>query len=306
MTMPARAHDHLPAAARLGVLGWPVAHSRSPAMQNAALAELGLSDWRYQLLPVPPEAFAQTVRALGASGLRGANVTIPHKEAALAVATTATDRARAIGAANTLTFGADGAIHADNTDAPGFLAALPAPPAPGGTALVLGAGGSARAVVHALVEAGVDVAVWNRTAARAAALTGDLGGRAVAAARPADLLVNCTAVGLGQASTGFEELPLTADSIGTYATVVDLVYRPGGTPFLDAAQAAGCSVVDALEMLVQQGALSLEAWTGLPAPIRVMRDVVRRDLPIAPHEPRPSPSATRGRTGPSNGGGARP
>ncbi|HMS62998.1 MAG TPA: hypothetical protein PKD63_12020 [Solirubrobacteraceae bacterium] len=134
--MPARAHDHLPAAARLGVLGWPVAHSRSPAMQNAALAELGLSDWRYQLLPVPPEAFAQTVRALGASGLRGANVTIPHKEAALAVATTATDRARAIGAANTLTFGADGAIHADNTDAPGFLAALPAPPAPGGTALV--------------------------------------------------------------------------------------------------------------------------------------------------------------------------
>ncbi len=152
----------------------------------------------------------------------------------------------------------------------------------------------------------MDVAVWNRTAARAAALTGDLGGRAVAAARPADLLVNCTAVGLGQASTGFEELPLTADSIGTYATVVDLVYRPGGTPFLDAAQAAGCSVVDGLEMLVQQGALSLEAWTGLPAPIRVMREAVRRDLPIAPHEPRPSPSATRGRTGPSDGGGARP
>ncbi|HMS62997.1 MAG TPA: hypothetical protein PKD63_12015 [Solirubrobacteraceae bacterium] len=118
--------------------------------------------------------------------------------------------------------------------------------------------------------------------------------------------MNCTAVGLGQASTGFEELPLTADSIGTYATVVDLVYRPGGTPFLDAAQAAGCSVVDGLEMLVQQGALSLEAWTGLPAPIRVMREAVRRDLPIAPHEPRPSPSATRGRTGPSDGGGARP
>lgn len=292
-------------AVRLGVLGWPVAHSRSPAMQNAALAELGLDGWRYQLLPVPPEAFAETVRGLGAAGFRGANVTIPHKEAALAVATSATDRARAIGAANTLTFARDGAIHADNTDAPGFLAALPAPPERGATALVLGAGGSARAVVHALVEAGADVAVWNRTPERAAALTADVGGRTVPDAPPADLLVNCTAIGLEHPSSGFEEFPMNADSIGTYATVVDLVYRPGGTPFLDAAQAAGCAVVDGLEVLVQQGALSLEAWTGLPAPIHVMREVARRDLAIAPHEPpRPSPSATRGRTGPSDGGGA--
>jgi shikimate dehydrogenase len=292
-------------ATRLGVLGWPVAHSRSPVMQNAALHALGLDDWRYQLLPVPPEAFAETVRALGASGLRGANVTIPHKEAALAVATTATDTARAIGAANTLTF--DGAaIHADNTDAPGFLAALPALPRPGSTALVMGAGGSARAVVHALVGARVEVLVWNRTAERAQALTADLGGRAVAEARPADLLVNCTSVGLQQASTGLEELPVSADSIHTYATVVDLVYRPGGTPLLDAAQAGRCVIVDGLEMLVQQGALSLEAWTGLPAPVPVMREAVRRDLPIAPHEPRPSPSATRGRAIPPDGGGARP
>lgn len=291
-------------ATRLGVLGWPVAHSRSPQMQNAALRELGLTDWRYQLLPVPPEVFAPTVRALGASGLRGANVTIPHKEAALAVATSATDRARAIGAANTLTF--DGtAIQADNTDAPGFLAALPAPPARGETALVLGAGGSARAVVHALVEAGVDVRVWNRTAARAEALTAELGGRAVADARPADLLVNCTAIGLEHPSSDFEEFPLSADSIHTYATVVDLVYRPGGTPLLRAAKAQGCVVVDGLEILVQQGALSLEAWTGLPAPVHVMREIVRRDLPIAPHEPRPSPSATRGHTVPPDGGGTR-
>jgi shikimate dehydrogenase len=272
-------------------------------MQNAALQALGLTDWRYQLLPVPPEAFAETVRALGASGLRGANVTIPHKEAALAVATSATDRARAIGAANTLTFEGD-AIHADNTDAPGFLAALPAPPQPGSTALVMGAGGSARAVVHALVGAGVEVLVWNRTASRAQALTAELGGRTVAEARPADLLVNCTSVGLQQTSSDFEELPVSADSMGTYVTVVDLVYRPGGTPLLDAAQAGRCAIVDGLEMLVRQGALSLEAWTGLPAPVPVMREAVR-DLPIAPHEPRPSPSATRRRAIPPGGGGAR-
>ena len=90
---------------RLGVCGWPVGHSRSPAMHSAALAELGLSDWRYQTLPIPPDVFAETVRALPALGFKGVNVTIPHKEAALALADTATDTARAIGAANTLTFG---------------------------------------------------------------------------------------------------------------------------------------------------------------------------------------------------------
>ncbi len=109
---------------RLGVLGWPVAHSRSPAMHQAAYAALGLDGWRYQRLPVPPEAFEETVRALPRAGFAGANVTIPHKEAALAVADTATERARKIGAANTLTFGGDGSIEADNTDAPGLLAAL--------------------------------------------------------------------------------------------------------------------------------------------------------------------------------------
>ncbi len=143
---------------RYGVLGWPVGHSRSPAMMQAAGLE------RYQRLPVAPQAFDDTVRALGASGFAGANVTIPHKEAALALATTASDAARAIGAANTLTFGEDGEIAAENTDAPGFMAALGHVPR---TACVLGAGGSARAVVWALMQAGTDVSVYNRTAARA-------------------------------------------------------------------------------------------------------------------------------------------
>jgi shikimate dehydrogenase len=126
---------------RLGVLGWPVAHSRSPAIHNAALAAVGLAGWRYQRLPVPPALFEQTAAALGQAGLLGANVTIPHKQAALALAGQASDAARQIGAANTLTFAADGTIAAENTDAPGLIAALDCSPR-GLSALVLGAGGS--------------------------------------------------------------------------------------------------------------------------------------------------------------------
>ena len=130
---------------RLGVCGWPVAHSRSPQMHNAALAQLGLSTWRYQKLPLPPQLFAPTVKALPGAGFRGVNVTIPHKEAALELADHATETARQIGAANTLTF-EDGAIHADNTDATGFLTSLQTS-AYQKTALVLGAGGSGRAIL---------------------------------------------------------------------------------------------------------------------------------------------------------------
>ena len=173
-----------PPRRRLGVLGWPVAHSRSPAIQNAALAAAGLHDWRYQLLPVPPELFAETVPALPGAGFAGANVTIPHKEVALALAHTATPRARAIGAANTLTFGPDGAIGADNTDAPALIAALPFA-VTGRSAMVLGAGGSARAAVWALLDAGAaEVRLWNRTAQRARDLASELGATAARAARP--------------------------------------------------------------------------------------------------------------------------
>jgi shikimate dehydrogenase len=267
---------------RLGVLGWPVAHSRSPRMQNAALAECGLKDWHYQRLPVPPEVFEETVLSLPASGFVGANVTIPHKEAALALADAATAPARAIGAANTLTFSDDGAIHAANTDAPGFLAALQGAgvdPA-GRTALVLGAGGSARGIVFALAEAGAArVSVWNRTPERAAALAADLGAEAAYRPEPADLLVNCTSVGLADGE--FKELPLDADALGTYATVADLVYRAGGTGLVAEARRRGCTVVDGLEVLVRQGALSFEAWTGLPAPVDAMRDAARGANPDA-------------------------
>jgi shikimate dehydrogenase len=255
---------------RLGVLGWPVAHSRSPAMHNAALRAVGLDDWRYQQLPVPPELFAETVRALPGSGFAGANVTVPHKEAALALAGEATDTARAIGAANTLTFAADGAVAADNTDAPGLLAAL-GDERPR-TAVVLGAGGAARAAVYALAQAGADVKVWNRTLDRARRLAADLGAEAVHKLPRADLLVQCTTIGLGDPSSTFKALPIGADALGEYACVVDLVYRAGGTLLIQEARRRGSRAIDGLEILVRQGALSFEAWTGRTAPLDVMRD----------------------------------
>ena len=179
---------------RLGVCGWPVAHSRSPQMHNAALALLGLDDWHYQLLPLPPHLFTETVRALPKLGFRGVNVTIPHKEQALALADVATETATAIGAANTLTFLPDGTIHADNTDAGGFLSTLKTS-AYDRTALVLGAGGSSRAIVYALRQAGArEVRIWNRNPERAQALADEFG--AVVSAEPADIIVNCTSIGL--------------------------------------------------------------------------------------------------------------
>ena len=249
---------------RFGVLGWPVAHSRSPAMHRAAYAALGLTDWHYQKLPVPPEVFAETVRALPAAGYHGANVTIPHKEAALALADDATDAAREIGAANTLTFGPDGAIHADNTDAPGLIAAIGEPlPA---QALVLGAGGSARAAIWALTRAGADVRVWNRTRERAEALGVPVADEPVGSG----MLVNCTSVGLEDPDA------LPADP-GGFEVVVDLVYRDGGTALERRARDAGARVVDGLEILLRQGALSFERWSGRPAPLEEMRRAVRQE-----------------------------
>ncbi len=284
---------------RLGVLGWPVAHSRSPAMHNAALEALGMEGWRYQALPVPEDLFAETTRVLGQAGFVGANVTIPHKQAALALAERSSEAARAIGAANTLTFASDGTITAENTDAPGLIAALdcfvglPAHP----SVLVLGAGGSARAAAWALREGGArEVSVWNRTSERAERLARELGVRAVTEPGSADLLVNCTSVGLERSGAppaqpsglgarraevglersasepeGLNQLGLTFDQVGEYSYVVDMVYRAGLTPLLAAAREHGARTLDGLEILVAQGVLSFELWTGRKAPLEVMR-----------------------------------
>ncbi|MGN6169110.1 MAG: shikimate dehydrogenase family protein [Solirubrobacteraceae bacterium] len=269
------------ATTRLGVAGWPVAHSRSPAMHNAALAQLGLRAWRYQLLPLPPELVAEAVAALPGAGFRGVNVTIPHKQAALALADQPTPRAAAIGAANTLLFGEDG-TGADNTDAPALIAQLPVE-ASGASALVLGAGGSARAAVWALLDAGADqVWVWNRTPGRARDLCAELGGTPAEEPGPADILVNCTPAGLAAPARSFEQLPIAEDRIAEYGCVVDLVYAREQTALVCSARARGIPTVAGLELLVAQGALSFELFTGCPAPLETMHAAVRAPLSCGP------------------------
>ena len=258
------------------MLGWPVAHSRSPAIQNAALRASGLHDWHYQLLPLPPELFAETVRGLPAAGFRGVNVTIPHKQAALALADEASDRAAAIGAANTLLFGDDGKITADNTDAPALIRALAEHLHLSGTrATVLGAGGSARAAVWALQDANAaDVAIWNRTAERAGELAAAMGARAVSEPPTnADILINCTSVGLHETDELSTLLP-GRDPLDGHRVIVDFVYREGGTPLTRAAHASGIPTIDGLELLVGQGALAFELFTGKTAPVDAMRAAV--------------------------------
>ena len=270
---------------RLAVLGQPVSHSRSPAMQNAALAELGLArSWSYEAIEVAPGHFAELVRSLPDDDFAGVNVTVPHKLAALAVADRASAEARAIGAANTLSY-RDGEIFADNTDGIGLVAALPEPPA-GGRALVLGAGGSARAAVWALERAGAEVHLWNRTAATAESLLEDLGLPAERLATAElldgfDLYVNATIVGMAEAagpSAVADEpaaLPLGAGALGETTVVVELVYGPHPTPLATLAAEGGAHLVDGLAVLVHQGAASLRIWTGLEPPVEVMQRAAR-------------------------------
>jgi shikimate dehydrogenase len=248
-----------------GVLGFPVGHSRSPGMMNAAFAELGL-DWRYLRLPVPPDRFEEAVRALPASGYLGANVTIPHKLAAHDLSDELSDAARAIGAVNTLTFSDAGRVLGDNTDASGLLDAL-GEPVPG-TALVLGAGGAARAAAWALREAGAEVTVWNRTPSRATALAAELGVTAAERPASAELLVNATSVGLRH-DDSLDGLPLVDARV-----VVDLVYGDGPTPIARWAEERGARLVDGLEVLVRQGARTLALWTGREPPVETMRRAV--------------------------------
>ena len=250
-------------------------------MHNAALAQVGLTEWRYQLLPVPPELFAETVAALPGAGFRGLNVTIPHKRTALALADHATPRARAIGAANTLLFG-EGGTEADNTDAPALIAELPFEPS-GASAVVLGAGGSARAAVWALLDAGAgQVRVWNRTPERASALCAELGGVPVREPGPADLLVNCTPAGLAEPADSFAHLPIAEEEISGYRCVVDFAYARAETALIRSARAAGIQAVAGLELLVAQGALSFELFTGRPAPIETMRAAAGAPLSCGP------------------------
>jgi shikimate dehydrogenase len=260
---------------KLAVVGHPVAHSRSPAMQSAALAALGLADWVYRAIDAAPGAFEMTVRELASVGYAGVNVTVPHKEAALALADEASEASQQIGAANTLVF--DGKkIEAHNTDADGLLASLPDSPR-GRRVLVLGAGGAARAVIWALLWEGAEVEVWNRTPEKAAALCAELGGAAITdpAQESYEMIVNTTAAGL-RGEDPFEHLPLEPALFAASQTVVDMVYGERRSPLLEAAEGAGAAAIDGLEILVQQGARSLEIWTGREPDLDVMRRAAAR------------------------------
>jgi shikimate dehydrogenase len=275
----------------VALLGYPVEHSRSPDMQNAAFGALGL-DWRYEAIPVAPDRFEEVLRELPGRGFVGANVTIPHKVSALRAADSVTAVAKAVGAANTLTLG-DGRIVADNTDVEGFLAALRErmPGAPSGMrALVLGAGGAARAIAYALASEGAaEICVWNRHPERAIELVEDLGGdrsgRLKAIPEPdlrgVELLVNATSVGMreregrGAERKSFKQLRLSADNWGDLKVIVDIVYRDGETELAREASRRGLTCVDGIDILVHQGAASFELWTGQPAPVEVMRHGAR-------------------------------
>ncbi len=245
-------------------------------MQNAALAELGLAgEWAYGAIDLAPDEFEHGVREMPGEGFVGANVTVPHKGAALALADSLSETAREIGAANTLSFEA-GEVRADNTDAQGLLDALPES-AGGKRALVLGAGGAARAAVWALVREGAEVAVWNRTALRAEHLCAELGGAPVETPDQAayELIVNTSAAGLA-GEDPFAELPLDPTGFASGQIVVDLVYGERPSPLLAAAEAAGAATVDGIEVLVRQGALSLRIWTGREPSLEAMRAAARR------------------------------
>ncbi len=251
-------------------------------MQNAALAALSLEDWSYEAIDVEPDRFAELVRDLAARDFAGVNVTVPHKEAALAVADEASEAATAICAANTLSF-EGGRITAENTDAPGLIDALdePAGDLAGRSALVLGAGGAGRAVVWALSGAGLKVILWNRTRSKAESLAAELGAEAIPPDQHGeidpghfDVIVNSSAAGLG-GGDGLADLPLDPGGFRPGQTVVDMVYGETPGTLIAAAEAAGSRTVDGLEILVRQGARSFEIWTGERPDLEVMRAAAR-------------------------------
>ncbi|WP_217924202.1 shikimate dehydrogenase [Miltoncostaea oceani] len=259
-----------------GIIGWPVAHSLSPAMHNAAFRALRL-DWIYAAFPVEPARVEEAVHGLAAAGCAGLNVTIPHKRAAIAACSSVSEAVTAIGAANTLVPDGAGGFRGDNTDAAGFLRALDEQ-APldlaGADVLLIGAGGAARAVAFALRGRGARVRVANRTAAAAAEL-GDpvpfTGPALDTVAGQSALVVNATSLGLHGDDVP-AELPMAG--IGRGQVVADIVYRPGGTPWLAAAAGRGARTVDGLGMLLHQGAAAFEQWTGQSPPVEVMREAL--------------------------------
>ncbi|UAB88782.1 shikimate dehydrogenase [Ruegeria sp. SCSIO 43209] len=254
-----------------GVIGQPIAHSRSPKLHGHWLKTYGLVG-HYIPMDVAPADLETVLRTLPKAGFVGANVTVPHKEAALRLADHVSDRASVIGAANTLVFREDGSIHADNTDGYGFMANLrsgaPDWNPQDGPAVVFGAGGAARAVLQALAEAGVpEILLTNRTRTRADHLKEEFGQRITVVdwvqagnvIEDAELVVNTTSLGM----QGQPELRVPLDGLQPGAVVTDLVYAPLQTHLLKQAEEVGCTTVDGLGMLLHQAVPGFERWFGV-------------------------------------------
>jgi shikimate dehydrogenase len=260
-------HPRIPLA---GVIGSPIAHSRSPLLHGYWLKRYGIKG-HYIPMDIAQTDLKAALEMLPRLGFVGLNVTIPHKETMLSIADVVTDRAALIGAANTLIFRPDGKVHADNTDGSGFIANLrqnaPQWDPQAGPAMVFGAGGAARAVIAALIEVGVpEIRLSNRTRARAEGLRRDFGAKVVVVdwvqaphtLDEAMTVVNTTALGM----EGKAEFRLSLENLNPKALVNDLVYTPLRTQFLELAEAAGCTVVDGLGMLLHQAAPGFERWFG--------------------------------------------
>ena len=290
------------------VLGHPVGHSASPAMQNAGLAALHL-DWRYLAFEVRPDELRAAIAGAGAMRFIGLNLTVPHKTAALEMADVVDEKAGLLGAVNTIVFETPGPkggwvplgqvaaedagqirSHAYNTDAQGLAISLkedfqwPVAGLRGASVVLLGAGGAARAAALQLAEEGVaGLFLVNRTAARAAQLASAVAARFPAVKiilglprDPADLLINATSLGLKET----DALPVDEGWLKSQrpGRVYDMVYRPAETALLRAAKSAGCQTANGLGMLLGQGAAALELWSGRPAPVAVMRAALWKNI----------------------------
>ena len=272
---------------KVGVTGYPLSHTISPAFQQPAFDHYGIPA-KYRAYPVAVEGLPALVAALRGPEWLGLNVTIPHKEAVAALVDRCTAAAQTIGAVNTL-FKADGSLVGDNTDAHGFLSALRedgATDPAGARVLVLGAGGAGRAVLVALAQAGAGrITLANRHRERAENLLGSLAAalrlpdtgvvdwdsaELHTAANAADVIVNATAVGMAKGPAP-ELSPLPSSVFHSGQIVFDLVYTPRRTPLLRRAQQGGARALDGLPMLVYQGAKAFERWTGKPAPLKLMK-----------------------------------
>jgi shikimate dehydrogenase len=276
---------------RAGVVGWPIEHSRSPTIHRYWLKELGIPG-DYEKFAVRPADFRQFADTIGGNGFLGANVTVPHKEAAFESCDRRTDVAEALGAVNTL-WREDGLLWGDNTDVAGFLAnldeATPGWDERNKVAIVIGAGGAARGIIYALVSRGFErIAVFNRTQARAEALAQHFGGSTVAIPwgdlatelANADLLVNASSLGM----VGQPPLTLDVSALPGRAVVADAVYVPLRTALIEAARARGLRVAGGLGMLLHQAAPAFARWFGKrPVVTPALRALVEAEV-VATYE----------------------